>query len=67
MKVIVNEEKRENYGTFTTNDLKKGKIYETVGERKVRKDGSISPFVRIFDESGEDYLYHISLFNIIEE
>lgn len=67
MKVIVNENQRENYGDFYTGDLKKGKVYETMGERKIRKDGTVSPFIRITDESGEDYLYHISLFDIIEE
>ena len=67
MKVVVNEEKRKNYGFFSTDDLEKGKVYETLGKRKIRKDGTISPFIRIIDESGEDYLYHISLFDIIEE
>ena len=67
MKVIVNEKQRKRYVFFSTHDLKEGKIYETMGERKIRKDGTISPFIRIIDESGEDYLYHISLFDIIEE
>ena len=60
MKVIVNEDarKRTNYSTF---ELLRGKIYEVL---------SISPklkFYQIIDESGEDYLYPPSLFDIVEE
>ena len=60
MKVKVNEEarKRTNYGTI---DLIEGKVYEVLGTSKKLK------FYRIVDETGEDYLYPPSLFDIVEE
>lgn len=63
MKVRVNEEARKGskYGTF---ELKQGKVYEVcelVVTTPTRK------WYRIVDESGEDYLYPPSLFDIVEE
>lgn len=63
MKVRVNEDARQrtNYGTI---ELFEGKVYEVcelVVTTPTRK------WYRIVDESGEDYLYPPSLFDIIEE
>ncbi len=38
------------------------KIYEIVSDERAEQDD----FVRIIDESGEDYLYHVSHFVFIE-
>ena len=38
------------------------KIYEIIPDERAEKDD----FVRIIDESGEDYLYHISHFVFIQ-
>ncbi|MCQ3936855.1 MAG: hypothetical protein DPW18_07380 [Chloroflexi bacterium] len=38
------------------------KIYEVVPDQRAEKDD----FVRIIDESGEDYLYHTSHFVFLE-
>lgn len=38
------------------------KIYEIVPDERAEQDD----FVRIIDESGEDYLYHVSHFVFIE-
>lgn len=38
------------------------KIYEIVPDEQAERDG----LVRIIDESGEDYLYHVSHFVFIE-
>ena len=38
------------------------KIYEIIPDEEAVKDD----FLRIIDESGEDYLYHISHFIIVE-
>jgi hypothetical protein len=38
------------------------KIYEIIPDEKAAKDD----FIRIIDESGEDYLYHKSYFIIVE-
>ena len=43
-------------------DLEKGKVYQRLPDAKAKKDG----FVRIVDESGEDYLYPESYFVPIE-
>ena len=67
MKVIVNEEKRSVYGDFSTKDLIKGKVYDAVRENSKKNNDFWSKWIRIVDESGEDYLYHISLFDIVEE
>ena len=60
MKVVVNEEARKNtnYGTIS---LLKGKVYDVIEISEKLK------FYRIIDESGEDYLYPPTLFDIIEE
>ncbi len=39
-----------------------GKVYRIVPDQKAAKDD----LVRIVDEGGEDYLYHKSLFLIVE-
>lgn len=39
-------------------DIEKGKVYRTFPDSKAEKDG----FVRIVDESAEDYLYPESYF-----
>ncbi|NUO09851.1 MAG: hypothetical protein HUU08_14435 [Candidatus Brocadia sp.] len=38
------------------------KIYEVIPDEKAEKDD----FIRVIDESGEDYLYHRSHFILIE-
>lgn len=38
------------------------KIYDMIPDEKARRDD----FIRVIDESGEDYLYHISHFVRIE-
>jgi hypothetical protein len=38
------------------------KIYEIIPDEEATKDD----FIRIIDESGEDYLYHISHFILVE-
>jgi len=38
------------------------KIYEIISDEQAEQDD----FVRIIDESGEDYLYHVSHFVFIE-
>lgn len=62
MKVKVNEEARNKTNMFT-GDLLPGKVYDVMNEE---------PFLgskgyRIVDESGEDYMYHYALFDIVEE
>ena len=61
MKVRVNEDarKRTNYGTI---ELLPGKIYDAELDSTLLKN-----WYRIVDESGEDYLYPPSLFDIVEE
>lgn len=39
-------------------DLEKRKIYRVIADEKAEKDG----YVRVIDESGEDYLYPASYF-----
>ena len=41
-----------------TEDLEPRKIYEVLPDRKVSQDG----YMRVIDESGEDYLYPESYF-----
>jgi hypothetical protein len=38
------------------------KVYEIIPDDEAAKDD----FIRIIDESGEDYLYHMSYFLIVE-
>ncbi len=39
-------------------DLEKGKVYASLPDAKAKRDG----YIRVIDESGEDYLYLESLF-----
>jgi hypothetical protein len=39
-------------------DLEKGKVYQTLSDSAAKKDG----FIRVIDESDEDYLYPVSYF-----
>ena len=39
-----------------------GKLYEMLPDEDAAKDD----FIRVIDESGEDYLYHQSLFILVE-
>ncbi len=66
MKVVVNEELRPEYNAtkLSTVDLIKGKPYEVI--ESIEK-GMYYKRYRIFDESGEDFLYPKGLFNIVEE
>ena len=43
-------------------DLTIGKVYPTIADGRAEKDD----FVRIVDESGEDYLYHQSHFVFVD-
>jgi hypothetical protein len=45
-----------------TEDLEKKKIYEVIPDEAALKEG----FLRVIDESGEDYLYPASYFFIIQ-
>ena len=63
MKIIVNEEKRART-KYSTICLTKGKIYESTGiELTINNE----PLCRVIDDSNEDYLYPLSLFDIVEE
>ena len=39
-------------------DLEKGKVYALLPDARAKRDG----YIRVIDESGEDYLYPESLF-----
>jgi hypothetical protein len=39
-------------------DLEKGKVYQILSDPAAKKDG----FIRVIDESEEDYLYPVSYF-----
>lgn len=43
-------------------DLEKRKVYRVLADEKVEKDG----YLRVIDESGEDYLYPASYFVRVE-
>ena len=43
-------------------DLEKGKVYALLSDAKARREG----YVRVIDESGEDYLYPEAYFVAIE-
>ena len=58
MRVRVIESKRTLANCYT-GDLLNNKVYEVVSVEK--------NFYRIVDESGEDYIYHKDLFEIVEE
>ncbi len=59
--------KRENYRFVLCienkdcQDLEKRKIYQTLPDEEAEKEG----FIRVIDESGEDYLYPKSYFIVI--
>jgi len=61
-------EARENY-TFALcienkdcEDLEKRKIYQIIPDDEAKKEG----YIRVIDESGEDYLYPQSYFIIVQ-
>ncbi|MBO5212856.1 MAG: hypothetical protein J6B60_04870 [Clostridia bacterium] len=58
MKVRVIESKRTLANCYT-GDLLEGKVYNV--------DNVEKNFYRITDESGEDYIYHKDLFEIVEK
>jgi hypothetical protein len=43
-------------------DLEKRKVYQTLRDAKAKRDG----YLRVIDESGEDYLYPESYFVAVE-
>ncbi|OGA71926.1 MAG: hypothetical protein A3G27_17770 [Betaproteobacteria bacterium RIFCSPLOWO2_12_FULL_66_14] len=43
-------------------DLEKGKVYALLPDTKAKRDG----YIRVIDESGEDYLYPESLFVAVD-
>ncbi|TAJ93923.1 MAG: hypothetical protein EPO31_07015 [Gammaproteobacteria bacterium] len=43
-------------------DLEKGKVYPLLPDAKAKRDG----YVRVIDESGEDYLYPESHFVVLD-
>lgn len=51
---------REGFGDFSTNDLTLGRLYE------VLEPADSHGMIRIIDDSGEDYLYPVSLFEAVE-
>ena len=60
MKVVVNENSRARTN-LGTRDLLKGKIYTVIGISSKLK------WYKIVDESGEEYLYPPSLFDMVED
>lgn len=61
MKIKYIGKKKENYIVPGNDmDLIPGKIYEVI---KIEKHG----WYRIYDESGEDYMYPPNFFEIVEE
>jgi len=58
--------KEEIYGLCVENkdseDLEKRKIYKVIPDEEASKEG----YLRIIDESGEDYLYPESYFVIVQ-
>ena len=42
-------------------DLEKGKVYPVLADAKAKRDG----YLRVIDESGEDYLYPEAYFVIV--
>ncbi len=60
MKVVVNEVARKKTNLSTV-DLIEGKVYEVISVSKKLK------WYSIIDESGEDFLYPPSLFNVLEK
>ncbi|MBQ9084032.1 MAG: hypothetical protein IJY24_00065 [Clostridia bacterium] len=68
MIVKVNEKEREKRkgSIWSTVDLLDGKNY-TVLRTEYMANNPSWPYYAIVDESGEDYLYPASLFDIVEE
>ncbi len=61
-----NKEKEQIFALCIENkeceDLEKRKIYRVLPDNKAAKEG----FIRVIDESGEDYLYPQSYFVLVE-
>ncbi len=51
---------REGLGEFSADDLTLGRLYEVLASDDTHG------MVRVIDDSGDDYLYPISLFDVIE-
>ena len=51
---------REGFGEFSADDLTLGRLYE------VLSPADIHGMLRVIDDSGEDYLYPVSLFEPVE-
>jgi hypothetical protein len=51
---------REGFGDFSADDLTLGRLYEVVMPADTRG------MVRIIDDSGEDYLYPVTLFDAVD-
>ncbi len=51
---------RENCGDLSTDDLTLGRLYEVITPADSRG------MVRVIDDSGEDYLYPLSLFDTVQ-
>lgn len=50
---------RENCGDFSTDDLTLGRLYEVLAS------ADSHDMIRVIDDSGEDYLYPVDLFEAI--
>jgi hypothetical protein len=63
---MVNENKGQSFALCIENkeceDLEKRKIYKVLQDKDALKEG----YLRIVDESGEDYLYPESYFILVE-
>jgi hypothetical protein len=51
---------REGLGEFSADDLTLGRLYEVLAP------ADSQGMVRVIDDSGEDYLYPVSLFDVVE-
>jgi len=64
--VMTKKSKKQSYALCIENreceDLEKRKIYAVLPDNKAAKEG----YLRIIDESGEDYLYPESYFILVE-
>ncbi len=63
---MANQEKQPKYALCVKNkdceDLEVRKVYEVLPDAEAAKEG----YIRILDESGEDYLYPASYFVVID-
>ncbi len=63
---MINKEKEKKFALCIENkdteDLEKKKIYQVIPDEDALKEG----FLRVIDESGEDYLYPESYFFLIQ-